>query len=183
MAFASVATPGTRRGAAFDTAGLDLGSGYPERQVDRKGNARMLVNTRTVRIEWGDCDPAGIVFYPRYFAFFDACTGVLFERALAMTMREIRETYRCVGFPMVDTRARFLVPSRYGDEVTVETRATGLRNSSFDVRHRLLTRDGELAVEGFETRVWAVVDPARPGRIKAHPLPAEIRRALGPNGS
>ena len=28
----------------------------------------MLTNSRTVRIEWGDCDPAGIVFYPRYFA-------------------------------------------------------------------------------------------------------------------
>ena len=34
----------------------------------------MLVNRRIVRIEWGDCDPAGIVFYPRYFAMFDAST-------------------------------------------------------------------------------------------------------------
>ena len=40
----------------------------------------MLVNTRTVRIEWGDCDPAGIVYYPRYLAFFDACTSALIER-------------------------------------------------------------------------------------------------------
>ena len=39
----------------------------------------MLVNRRTVRIEWGDCDPAGIVFYPRYFAMFDASTSFLFE--------------------------------------------------------------------------------------------------------
>ena len=31
----------------------------------------MPSNARTVRIEWGDCDPAGIVFYPRYFAMFD----------------------------------------------------------------------------------------------------------------
>ena len=29
----------------------------------------MLTNIRTVRIEWGDCDPAGIIFYPRYFEF------------------------------------------------------------------------------------------------------------------
>lgn len=27
----------------------------------------VLINRRTIRIEWGDCDPAGIVFYPRYF--------------------------------------------------------------------------------------------------------------------
>ena len=27
----------------------------------------MLTYTRNARIEWGDCDPAGIVFFPRYF--------------------------------------------------------------------------------------------------------------------
>jgi 4-hydroxybenzoyl-CoA thioesterase len=144
-----------------------------------------LVHTRTIRIEWGDCDPADIVFYPRYFAFFDACTQVLFERALGLTMREIRKAYRCVGFPMVDTRARFLIPSRCGDEVTVQTQATALRRSSFDVRHRLLNAAGTLAVEGFETRVWTVVDAHDPERIRSHPLPPEVVRALssGPLGS
>ena len=41
----------------------------------------MFVNRRTVRIEWGDCDPAGIVYYPRYFQMFDASTQYLFEAA------------------------------------------------------------------------------------------------------
>src|SRR5262245_13444018 len=41
--------------------------------------ANVVVNRREVRIEWGDCDPANIVFYPRYFAFFDASTAYLFE--------------------------------------------------------------------------------------------------------
>ena len=43
----------------------------------------MLTNTRTIRVQWGDCDPAGIVFYPRYFEWFDACTILLFEKATA----------------------------------------------------------------------------------------------------
>ena len=50
-----------------------------------QGPREMLVNSRVVRIEWGDCDPAGIVYYPRYFAFFDASTSALLERALGMT--------------------------------------------------------------------------------------------------
>ena len=37
----------------------------------------MFSNTRHLRIEWGDCDPAGIVFYPRYFAMFDHSTTTL----------------------------------------------------------------------------------------------------------
>ncbi len=39
----------------------------------------MFTNRRTVRIEWGDCDPAGIVFYPRYIAMFDHSTVLLIE--------------------------------------------------------------------------------------------------------
>ena len=41
----------------------------------------MLTNTQQILIAWGDCDPAGIVFYPRYFAWFDAATAALFAAA------------------------------------------------------------------------------------------------------
>ncbi len=133
----------------------------------------MLTNKRNVRIVWGDCDPAGIVFYPRYFEMFDASTTALFERALGMTKYEFVKAYDTVGYPMVDTRARFLLPTRYGDDVVIETEITEIKRSSFSLRHRLM-KDGELAVEGFETRVWVGRDPADPDRIKAKPLPDAI---------
>ena len=41
----------------------------------------MHKNRRTVRVEWGHCDAAQIVFYPRYFEWFDQSTGYLFETA------------------------------------------------------------------------------------------------------
>jgi len=132
----------------------------------------MLTNRRDVRIVWGDCDPAGIVYYPRYFEMFDASTTALFERALGMTKFEFLKAYDSLGYPMVDTRARFVLPARYGDDVVIETTISELRRSSFDVQHRL-TKDGKLAVEGFETRVWVGRDPADPERIKAKPLPPE----------
>jgi 4-hydroxybenzoyl-CoA thioesterase len=65
-------------------------------------------NTRQVRIEWGDCDPAGIIFYPRYFEIFDASTTLLFERALGMTKFNMFKHFDFDGFPRVRTRARFL---------------------------------------------------------------------------
>jgi len=133
----------------------------------------MLTNRRNVRIVWGDCDPAGIVYYPRYFEMFDASTTALFERALGMTKFQFVKAYDSLGYPMVDTRARFLLPTRYGDDVVIETVVSEIKRSSFDVRHRL-TKDGNLAVEGFETRVWVGRDPADPHRIKAKPLPEEI---------
>ena len=133
----------------------------------------MLTITRPLRIEWGDCDPAGIVYFPRYFEIFDVSTGALLERAMGMIKREAIKVYDFVGFPMVDTRARFFVPSRFGDDVVVETTITAVKRSSFEIAHRL-TKDGTLAVEGFETRVWVGKDPNDPDKIKSKPIPAEV---------
>jgi 4-hydroxybenzoyl-CoA thioesterase len=136
----------------------------------------MLVNTRAVRIEWGDCDPAGIVYYPRYFAIFDACTSALIERALGMTKHDYLKAYDFGGHPLVSTRSRFVIPTRFGDDVTIETAVAECRRSSFDVHHRLL-KQGHLAVEAFETRVWVKGDPVR-GIMKAAPLPRELVERL-----
>jgi 4-hydroxybenzoyl-CoA thioesterase len=132
----------------------------------------MLTNTRTILVEWGDCDPAGIVFYPRYFAWFDAATAALFA-AVGLPIHRLFREYGIAGMPMVDTRARFLEPSRFGDEVRIESTITEFRRSSFDVRHQLFRRD-TLAVEGFETRVWTIRDPENQERIKSHSIPADV---------
>jgi 4-hydroxybenzoyl-CoA thioesterase len=133
----------------------------------------MPSNTRTVRVEWGDCDPAGIVFYPRYFVLFDHSTTLLIERALGMRNHQFYEVYAFDGYPVVDARARFLLPTRYGDDVVIETSLAAIRRSSFDLTHRL-SKDGALAAEGFETRVWVVRDQSRPGGFRAEPIPAEV---------
>ncbi len=132
----------------------------------------MLVNRKTIPIEWSDCDPAGIVFYPRYFAFFDSSTFALFARA-GIPKRALMQTYGIVGTPLVDARAKFIIPSSYGDEVVVESHVAEWRRSSFDIRHKIFKGDA-LAVEGSETRVWAAPHPDDPKRIKALPIPAEV---------
>jgi 4-hydroxybenzoyl-CoA thioesterase len=134
----------------------------------------MLTNTRQRTVEWGDCDPAGIVFNPRFFEWFDAASAALFSRALGMTKAKMVKRYDIVGIPLVDTRASFRVPCAYGDEVRIESTVAEFRRTSFDVRHRLLRADGTLAVEGFETRVWVGRAPDRPGGIKAQPIPEEV---------
>jgi 4-hydroxybenzoyl-CoA thioesterase len=132
----------------------------------------MLVNTRNVRIEWGDCDPAGIVYYPRYFAFFDASTSALIERALGMTKHDYLKAYEFSGHPLVNAHSRFIIPTRFGDDVTIESTVAKFHRSSFDVRHRLL-KNGALAVEGFETRVWVKGDATK-GAMKAAPVPQAV---------
>jgi len=136
---------------------------------------------RQVTIEWGDCDPAGIVYYPRYFAMFDASTAHLFEAALGCKKRDMLRRFDIVGFPMVDARATFLVPSRFGDIVTIESHLTAFHRSSFEVSHKLLAADGRVAVEAVEKRVWAAVHPDDPDRIKGRAVPQEVIDAFSAN--
>jgi 4-hydroxybenzoyl-CoA thioesterase len=137
--------------------------------VSKKAN---LTNRKTIHIEWGDCDPAQIVYFPRYFAYFDACTAGLFKKA-GFPKRQMLKTYGIIGIPLVDVRASFLAPSRFSDTVVVESEITEWRRRSFSVRHRLFNK-GVLAVECFEIRVWAAVSEADPERIESKLVPREV---------
>jgi 4-hydroxybenzoyl-CoA thioesterase len=145
-------------------------SGWPGVKKPNRDRAMAFTNTRAVRIEWGDCDPAGIIFYPRYFEIFDASSALLFEAALGITKFEMFKTLDFAGWPLVNTHARFLKPTRFGDDVTVESTITFSR-SSFEIAHRLSLK-GELCVECTDKRVWTVRDES--GALKSRPVPEEV---------
>jgi 4-hydroxybenzoyl-CoA thioesterase len=132
----------------------------------------MLTNRRDVQIQWGDCDPANIVYYPRYFAMFDEATAALLAIG-GFSKQDIIRGYGLVGIPMVDTRAKFHIASTHGDWIAIESRLAAIRRSSFDVVHRVLKGD-QLAIEAFETRVLVGRHPDDPNRLKSAPFPPEI---------
>ena len=135
----------------------------------------MFSNITKVEIQFGDCDPAGIVYYPNYFRFFDNATAALLSAAFAMHKRNWLEHYGIAGIPMVDTGARFIRPSSFGDVVEIRSEITELGRSSFGVKHTLL-RDGEVAIEAHEKRVWVVRDDD--GGIRSAALPDDVRKLL-----
>jgi len=132
-------------------------------------------NKRTIRVEWGDCDPAGIIFNARYFEIFDAATAALFESALGMTKREMLATYQIAGIPLVHTRVNFMRPARFGDDITVES-TIEFGRASFQVAHRV-TLNAAVCAEGSETRVWVVRDSQ--GALKSSPIPAAVLEKFG----
>ena len=132
-----------------------------------------LITRRQFTIEWGHCDPAGIVFNPRFFEFFDAGTWALFEAALGVKPSDLASAYGIMGIPLVDAGARFIAPARFGDTVELTSQVSEFRRSSFDVAHHIHA-GGRLAVEGRETRVWATRDPSDAAKIKSQPIPPEV---------
>ena len=133
---------------------------------------------RQMIVEWSQCDPAGIVFNARFFEFFDQNTWLLFDTALGVKPHELASTFNIIGMPLVDARANFLIPAKFGDEIEIASWVAEFRRSSFDVAHQI-TIDSKLAVEGGETRVWAARSPDDPERIGAAAIPAEVIARFG----
>ena len=133
----------------------------------------MLINRRTIRIQWGDCDPAGIVYFPRYFEYFDICTNALFEHA-GFFKPTMLKSYSIAGIPVVDMKATFIAPSRFGEDVDVESSIAKWGKSSFVVQHRLLKGE-TLAVECLETRVWVAHPDGDAEKFEARAIPDELK--------
>lgn len=131
-----------------------------------------LTHRRKFTIEWGHCDPAGIVFNSRYFEFFDWSTWLLFEHALGIPAASIGPTFG-VSMPLVDARARFISPVKLGDVIEIESTIGEFRRSSFDVQHRMWN-GAELVADAHEIRVWSEGDPDDSSRLRSKPIPAEV---------
>jgi 4-hydroxybenzoyl-CoA thioesterase len=132
-----------------------------------------LVYRRKFTVEWGHCDPAGIVFNSRFFEFFDWSSWLLFEQALGVRPSDLGPTFGIVGIPLVDAKARFLKPAHFNDVADIASEVSAFRRSSFDVTHHISIA-GQLAVEGHETRVWAAQDPNDAVKLKGIPIPAAV---------
>jgi 4-hydroxybenzoyl-CoA thioesterase len=125
-----------------------------------------------VRVEFGDCDPARIVWFPNFFRWIDAASRHFFVECGVPPWAETERTLGVIGTPLVDTRARFVDTASYGDALDIHTSVAEWRGKSFVQRHRVMRRD-KLIMECDEVRVFAGTREG--GGIRALPIPAEIR--------
>jgi 4-hydroxybenzoyl-CoA thioesterase len=134
----------------------------------------MFSHRMDIEIEFGDCDPAGIVYFPNYYRFFDNATAHLVSTALGMNKRQWTAQHDIAGIPVVDVKTSFRSPSRFGDRVRIESRIVSVGRSSFVVGHQLMNGD-VLGVEGEEVRVWIGKEG---DRLKPLAIPDDVRSAL-----
>lgn len=127
------------------------------------------------RVDWGDCDAAGIVFYPNFYRWMDGHYHV-FTAACGFDQRTLKAQYGLLGTPLRQTGCTFLVPSRYGDTLTVSSRLRALTQSSLSIAYAFHRAD-TLIAEGFEVRVMA--RETEDGISKA-PIPDALIEALRP---
>ena len=126
----------------------------------------------TVRVEFGDCDPAQIVWFPHFFRWIDAASRHFFIECGVPPWHDTAKTMGLIGTPLVDTQASFIKTASYGDVLTIHTSITEWRNKSFVQTYRIL-RDEELIMTCNEVRIFAADKEC--GGIRALPVPESIR--------
>ena len=128
----------------------------------------------TVHVEFGDCDPAGIVWFPNFFRWIDAASRNFFTQCGVPRWEETTRTLGVIGTPLVDTHSRFLKTASYGDTLAVQVAVKEWRDKSFVQAYRI-TREDDLIMECEEVRIFATTRNDGKNSIRAVPVPPSIR--------
>jgi 4-hydroxybenzoyl-CoA thioesterase len=130
--------------------------------------------TFSVDVHFGDCDPAGIVFFPNFSRWMDAASLAFFMQCGVPPWRELVKTRGIVGTPLLEINTRFVKSVTYGETITITTHVEEWRDKVFIQVHRV-TRGDVLICEGRETRAFVRRDADDPERLRAIPVPEDIR--------
>jgi len=96
-------------------------------------------------VRFGECDPAGVVYFPNYFDWFHQAMESWFEHGLG---RPYAEVLQHVGFPAVHTEADFRRPCRQGEHLDIEIRVGELGKKRFRLDYRVLGSEGKVRATG-----------------------------------
>jgi len=127
-----------------------------------------------IDVRFGHCDPAGIVFFPNFHRWMDAASLHFFMQCGLPPWREMTAINGIVGTPLLEHHTRFVKSVTYGQRITIHTSIEEWRNKVFLQKHRI-TRGEDLICESVETRAFVIRDPQDPQRLRAVPVPEDIR--------
>jgi YbgC/YbaW family acyl-CoA thioester hydrolase len=89
-------------------------------------------------VRFGDCDPAGIVYYPTLYHYSHVAFEDAWRVVLDVPYPDLVAHDR-IGYPTVHVETDFLSPARYGDTVVVRVTISRVGSSSvvFDFEGRI----------------------------------------------
>ena len=126
---------------------------------------------RTILFE--HCDPAGIVFFPRYFEMLNGVAEEWFDKAHGINFRVLHEDMRR-GIPTVSMNdISFKAPSRLSETVTFRYGVKALGNASLTIHFEIVGEDDVLRVSGDQTIVFVDMD-----KMKPVPFPDDLRASI-----
>lgn len=127
------------------------------------------------QIMWGDLDALGIVFYPRYYEWIDACGHLYFE-SIGLELGMLHKN-RALLFGLVETSCRYFKPGRYHQRIHITTRLEELSRKTLILKHAIHQSSNRAhMVEGTEHRIC--LDVSDPENLLAVDIPDDIYTIL-----
>lgn len=126
------------------------------------------------QVRFGDVDPAGIVFYPRFFEMLNAAVEDWFSDFIGVDFATLHLEHR-IGVPTVRVETDFLAPCRLGEQIDIDLEVEELGRSSARLSYTFLV-DGEARVRGQSVLVCMSLESYRPVS-----WPAELRTRMQPS--
>ena len=127
-----------------------------------------------VEVLFGDCDPAGIVFFPNFSKWMDASSLNFFMQCGVPPWRELVKTRGIIRTPLLEIHTRFLKPATYGQTLQVHTSVIEWTTKVFTHKH-VIQRGADILCEGTEKRAFCIRHPEDPDRIKAIEVPEDLK--------
>ena len=131
-------------------------------------------NIHHVTVQFGDCDPAGIVFFPNFSRWMDQSSLAIFMACGIPPWRELVKTRGIIGTPLLEIHTRVLKPATYGEQIQVHTTVEEWAVKTFRQRH-VVKRGDTVLCEGTEVRAFCIRDANDPDRIRAIPIPEDLK--------
>lgn len=128
-----------------------------------------MTYARVIPVEFNHCDPAGIVFYPRYFEMTNSVVENFFREDLGYSFARLHGEGRAV--PTVRVAIDFSAPSRLGESLGFSLNVAALGRTSVTFRITAACA-GQTRLAGDFTLVWLA-----PGG-RPEPWPATLRTPL-----
>ena len=134
--------------------------------------------THSVTIAFGDCDPAGIVFFPNFLRWMDTASLSFFMQCGVPPWRELMKTRGIVGTPLLEINTKFHKAATYGETLLITTHVGEWRAKVIVQLHRVTRAHAggeDLICEGREVRAYVKRDEIDPDRLRAIAVPEDIR--------
>lgn len=128
--------------------------------------------TRKVLIRFRHCDPAGIVFYPRYFEMINDFVEEWFDQGLGFSFETLHVEHR-IGTPLASVQCDFSAPSRWNETLTQTLVVRRIGGASFNADIRFVGAAGDVRLNARLTIVTVDLD-----RMKSTAMPDDLRQRM-----
>ena len=136
------------------------------------------VHRHRLEVHFGDCDPAGIVYFPRFFDFFHRAMESWFGDALGLAYDQLILEDK-IGFPAVHTEADFRSPCRFGEALVIEVRLARMGRTSLTLAYEVMGEaQDDTRLTGQTVCAVMDLDPEHETHMRAVALPGSLRDAM-----